>query len=98
MLGGLPQSILEHLLELLQHRFLDHDVLLVQVVDDVLVAVLVVYIHDNGLDRRVTFDEDTLSRRGVSTRQGTDRRRRFSPLMARGMMTDYLSKSFYLAC
>lgn len=64
LLGRLPQAVLEHLLELLQHRLLDHDVLVVQVVDDVLVAALGVDVDDYGLDRRVALDEDTCRRGG----------------------------------
>lgn len=62
LLGRLPQAVLQHLLELLQHRFLDHDVLVIQVVDDVLVAALGVNIDDDGLDRWVALDQDTCRR------------------------------------
>lgn len=59
LLGRLPEAVLERLLQLLQHRFLDHDVLVIQVVDYVLVAALGVDVDDDGLDRRVALDEDT---------------------------------------
>jgi hypothetical protein len=67
VLGRLSQPVLEHLLQLLQHGFLDHDMLLVQVVNNVLVAVLVVDVDDDRLDRRVTLDEDTWGNLGVSS-------------------------------
>lgn len=59
LLGRLSQAVLQRLLELLQHRFLDHDVLVIQVVDYVLVAALGVDVDDDGLDRRVALDQDT---------------------------------------
>lgn len=62
LLGRLPKTVLQHLLELLQHRFFDHDVLVIQVVDYVLVAALGVDVDDDGLDRRVALDQDTCRR------------------------------------
>jgi hypothetical protein len=49
-----------HVFELLfqkgYHVLLDHDPLLVQVLDDEFVIVAV-NVHDDGLDRRVAFDQ-----------------------------------------
>lgn len=68
LLGRFPQAVLQRLLELLQHRFLDHDVLVIQVVDDVLVAALGVDVDNDGLDRRVALDEDTCKAGGLDSR------------------------------
>lgn len=62
LLGCLPQAVLERLLELLQHRLLDHDVLVIEVINNVLVAALGVNVDDDGLDRRVALDQDTCRR------------------------------------
>jgi hypothetical protein len=44
-------------LELVDLRFLDQDVLLVQLLDDVLVVVFAVNVHQHGFDRRVALDK-----------------------------------------
>lgn len=95
LLGRLPEAVLQHLLELLQHGLLDHDVLVVQVVDDVLVAALGVDVDYDGLDRRVALDENTCGGRVrlalasfPSRKEGWRRGRWCLPLMARaGMAT-----------
>ena len=46
-------------LELIDPRFLDQNVLLVELLDDVFVVVLAVNVYQHGFDRSVALDEGT---------------------------------------
>lgn len=53
------QAVVQLLLERLHHGLLDHNVLVVEDLDDELVVELIVDVDDDGLDRRVALDQDT---------------------------------------
>jgi hypothetical protein len=86
--------ILQLLLQQSHHILLDYYTLLVQILDDELMAIAV-NIDDNGLDRRVAFDQHPCVRACGQTSIGIIRacesRVPDSPLIARGMMITELS-------
>ena len=52
-----PTYLIQTGLELIDPRFLDQNVLLVELLDDVLVVVLAVNVHQHGFDGSVALDE-----------------------------------------
>lgn len=56
MLGG-STYVLEFLFEQVNHVFLNHDTLLVQILDDE-VVIDAIDVDDDGFDGRIAFDQD----------------------------------------